>query len=289
MKKIVILFVLTFSAMTMNAMDQASTVFDELMQDIHAEPHSFAQDHPLIQFNERTWETSEMTSMVEHLNAQDCDSTDQVMAEPESDSLEQACETGSSHESDESADAAACTPTDSELSDEEEASAQSSDQEIEEAETSRKRKNAVAIDALAHTLEKRTKKYKCGNCHHVFPSQSTLTRHMVVHTGIKEFKCPHPGCHKEYTQRAHLNYHLRKNHSENPFGRKKRKCSMQAIQKIHEQTKRTHKKGLETISDTHKLIMSTPGKKCFKCKHCLYSTNIRSNLNRHLKNMHLEQ
>nr|XP_019559773.2 transcription factor IIIA-like [Aedes albopictus] len=59
---------------------------------------------------------------------------------------------------------------------------------------------------------KEKKAFGCTECGLVFRKQDDFDRHRFFHTGVREYRCMEPGCAKEYTNRAHLNRHIRSNH-----------------------------------------------------------------------------
>ncbi|EAT33158.1 AAEL014584-PA [Aedes aegypti] len=71
-------------------------------------------------------------------------------------------------------------------------------------------------DELSHleaTSDVREKKaFSCTECGLIFRKQDDFDRHRFAHTGVREYRCPESGCGKEYTNRAHLNRHIRSNH-----------------------------------------------------------------------------
>ncbi|XP_065076330.1 transcription factor IIIA-like [Ochlerotatus camptorhynchus] len=56
----------------------------------------------------------------------------------------------------------------------------------------------------------------CTECGLTFRKQDDFDRHRFAHTGVREYRCPEPDCAKEYTNRAHLNRHIRSNHTSKP-------------------------------------------------------------------------
>jgi len=54
------------------------------------------------------------------------------------------------------------------------------------------------------------KKYPCEFCHKRFPTPSKLHRHKLVHSGEKPYICHL--CKKGFTQKVHLNTHMRQSH-----------------------------------------------------------------------------
>uniref|UniRef100_A0A1Q3EZY3 Putative transcription factor iiia n=1 Tax=Culex tarsalis TaxID=7177 RepID=A0A1Q3EZY3_CULTA len=58
--------------------------------------------------------------------------------------------------------------------------------------------------------------FQCDQCQLTFRKRDHFDRHRFTHTGVKEYRCPEEGCGKEYTNRTHLNRHIRSNHTEKP-------------------------------------------------------------------------
>lgn len=61
------------------------------------------------------------------------------------------------------------------------------------------------------------KQYNCEHCDKLFPSQSALHMHMLVHTGDKPHQCTFADCNRSFRQRGHLVSHLRRHTGEKPF------------------------------------------------------------------------
>ena len=71
-------------------------------------------------------------------------------------------------------------------------------------------------DSLAkhiRLVHEKNKPFSCPNCAKPFPDDFSLQRHKFSCAGLKH-KCPH--CDKEYTQKGHLNVHIRKEHNPQP-------------------------------------------------------------------------
>ncbi|KAL9696284.1 hypothetical protein quinque_015569 [Culex quinquefasciatus] len=60
------------------------------------------------------------------------------------------------------------------------------------------------------------KTFQCDQCALTFRKRDHFDRHRFTHTGVKEYRCPEESCGKEYTNRTHLNRHIRSNHAEKP-------------------------------------------------------------------------
>ncbi|XP_058443229.1 transcription factor IIIA-like [Malaya genurostris] len=56
--------------------------------------------------------------------------------------------------------------------------------------------------------------FKCETCGVAFRKRDHFDRHRFGHTGVREYRCSVEGCTKEYTNRTHLNRHIRVNHTE---------------------------------------------------------------------------
>ncbi|XP_069463726.1 zinc finger protein PLAGL1 isoform X1 [Ambystoma mexicanum] len=56
------------------------------------------------------------------------------------------------------------------------------------------------------------KKHKCDHCEHHFYTRKDVRRHMVVHTGCKDFLCQF--CDQRFGRKDHLTRHTKKTHSQ---------------------------------------------------------------------------
>ncbi|XP_007069417.2 zinc finger protein 770 [Chelonia mydas] len=66
-----------------------------------------------------------------------------------------------------------------------------------------------------HSARRRKKTHMCETCNKMFPSQSKLERHLLIHTGQKPFKCSL--CYKSFRQSTHLKIHQLTHTEERPF------------------------------------------------------------------------
>ncbi|KAF7209389.1 zinc finger protein PLAG1 [Nothobranchius furzeri] len=58
----------------------------------------------------------------------------------------------------------------------------------------------------------RERKYSCERCDRRFYTRKDVRRHAVVHTGRRDFLCPH--CAQRFGRRDHLTRHLKKSHAQ---------------------------------------------------------------------------
>ncbi|XP_019374486.1 PREDICTED: zinc finger protein 770 [Gavialis gangeticus] len=65
------------------------------------------------------------------------------------------------------------------------------------------------------SARRRKKTHMCETCNKMFPSQSKLERHLLIHTGQKPFTCSL--CGKSFRQSAHLKIHQLTHTEERPF------------------------------------------------------------------------
>ncbi|EJU04219.1 hypothetical protein DACRYDRAFT_20823 [Dacryopinax primogenitus] len=64
------------------------------------------------------------------------------------------------------------------------------------------------------TLSSPSARYKCLVCCKIFSSAGHLNRHSTMHTGVKRFECPFPGCGKQCSRSDNLVQHFRLHLSE---------------------------------------------------------------------------
>ncbi|XP_066197692.1 zinc finger protein 770 [Saccopteryx leptura] len=70
-------------------------------------------------------------------------------------------------------------------------------------------------DPAYSPIKKRKNIHTCAICSKMFPSQSKLDRHVLIHTGQKPFKCAL--CSKSFRQSTHLKIHQLTHSEERPF------------------------------------------------------------------------
>lgn len=70
--------------------------------------------------------------------------------------------------------------------------------------------------SLSNTADKLSLTFRCEDCQIVFRKRDHYDRHRFTHTGVREYRCPEADCPKEYTNRTHLNRHVRTNHTKKP-------------------------------------------------------------------------
>lgn len=52
-------------------------------------------------------------------------------------------------------------------------------------------------------------KNKCTKCGKIFTRFSSLQTHQLIHTGVKPFICPWPGCLKKFNVKSNMNRHFK--------------------------------------------------------------------------------
>ncbi|OAV95068.1 hypothetical protein PTTG_05196 [Puccinia triticina 1-1 BBBD Race 1] len=69
--------------------------------------------------------------------------------------------------------------------------------------------------------EQPIKKHRCQICGRAFQRQTTLTQHLITHTGERPYSCPVAGCGKAFTTasnaKRHAKTHFRISHSFQPY------------------------------------------------------------------------
>lgn len=112
-------------------------------------------------------------------------------------------------------------------------------------------------DVTYGPAKKRKKIHTCAICGKMFPSQSKLDRHALIHTGQRPFKCVL--CSKSFRQSTHLKIHQLTHSEERPF----QCCFCQKAFKIqskllkHKQI-HTRNKTFHTLSLKEKITESCP-------------------------------
>lgn len=105
-------------------------------------------------------------------------------------------------------------------------------------------------DPTYSTTKKRKNVHACTICGKMFPSQSKLDRHALIHTGQRPFKCVL--CSKSFRQSTHLKIHQLTHSEERPF----QCCFCQKGFKI--QSKLLKHKQIHTRNKTHSLKARSP-------------------------------
>ncbi|GAB0096495.1 hypothetical protein DMENIID0001_120190 [Sergentomyia squamirostris] len=115
------------------------------------------------------------------------------------------------------------------------------------------------------------KKFLCSVCSKYFSTKSSLTRHLLIHRGIKSFQCD--VCSKRFTQKNSLTIHMAIHSKERQF--QCPKCPMSFNQKINLQVHvdRAHSSGENAK---------------FPCPHCTCNFRKSGALSRHISDVHPE-
>ena len=107
---------------------------------------------------------------------------------------------------------------------------------------------------------------KCDFCEKKFTDKSTLTKHLLIHTGVKAFECDF--CEKKFTQKGSLYRHLTIHTGEKTY-----QCSLC-------EKKFMYKWGLTSHLTMH------AGQKAFKCDVCEKEFTQKGNARSHFKQFH---
>lgn len=68
-----------------------------------------------------------------------------------------------------------------------------------------------------HTSGVCSRRFKYSQCDKKFSSNTDLTRHLHMHTGVKLYQCEHQPCGKSFKQKCNLIQHTRVHTGERPF------------------------------------------------------------------------
>ncbi|KAF2897635.1 hypothetical protein ILUMI_08547 [Ignelater luminosus] len=123
-----------------------------------------------------------------------------------------------------------------------------------------KQESSLEKHMLIHSNER---PFVCEVCNCGFKQRYGLKRHMRIHTGETPYKCKE--CDSSFKQNEALKRHMRIHTGEKPF-----KCP-------HCDYSATQKKNLELHEKSH------GGEKLFKCKECHFTTLVSSRLTAHMK------
>ncbi|KAJ3716422.1 hypothetical protein C8R42DRAFT_724891 [Lentinula raphanica] len=82
------------------------------------------------------------------------------------------------------------------------------------------------------------KKHVCNTCHKRFNRPSSLRIHMNTHTGATPFRCPYPGCGREFNVNSNMRRHYR-NHSNPPTNRSQGKEDSNVTSSARRRKRRT--------------------------------------------------
>ncbi|CAH1373891.1 unnamed protein product [Tenebrio molitor] len=110
------------------------------------------------------------------------------------------------------------------------------------------------------------KTFQCQTCNKFFPFKSHLTRHLSVHSGVKQYTCHH--CNKKFINRYNLSVHMQKHTGNFPL-----KCKLCG-------------RGFSSPSLLKRHLNSHTGVSKFQCKYCPKKLLYLSSLKVHEK-MHL--
>nr|XP_027228093.1 gastrula zinc finger protein XlCGF49.1-like [Penaeus vannamei] len=108
------------------------------------------------------------------------------------------------------------------------------------------------------------KMHQCPFCHYSTAIVTHMKRHIRTHTGEKPFACPH--CAYSCTTKENLQKHIRTHTGEKPYV----ELGIGGVWYAEKGSSRDGK-------------MTNTGTRTHHCLYCHYSTNILTNLNRHMR------
>ena len=133
------------------------------------------------------------------------------------------------------------------------------------------------IKAEAKTTPFIDKKQRCHHCYKKFATEARLQRHMLrQHTQEKMQKVPCPVCSKDFRNQMQMRNHKREVHE----GKKRSRTSRPKDQKWYMCDRCTYTTPEASRLRNHKLS-SHQGILPYKCPHCQFRTNEKSDLYRH--------
>ena len=125
--------------------------------------------------------------------------------------------------------------------------------------------NTLVTSTGEVSMDDDKRNFKCEACDHECNNRWALASHIRAHTGIKPYKCQHPGCDASFTQKGNLTTHMRIHQGEKRF-----ECS-----ECHKQFAR--KDGLLSHVRIHS------GSKPFPCPTCGLSFKQKGTLTTHIR------
>ena len=108
--------------------------------------------------------------------------------------------------------------------------------------------------------------FTCEVCSKKLSSKQNLDRHLIIHTGLKPFKCPEPNCGYSCSDKGSL-----KIHEVMHTAIKSHQCSLCPYKTVWSQALRRHIKTIHSIE------------RPFPCDHCGYRAKLKSLLTDHMK------
>ena len=138
------------------------------------------------------------------------------------------------------------------------------------------------------------KRYKCSHCDHVTHSESLLANHIKnVHVDRDPFMCNICGATTKF--KSSMDEHQRRHYDERPF--KCTECSHTSISATNlARHKMIHReRAFQCVVCQKKFVYRSQlmrhnvihtGEKNFSCSLCTYTCNVRSNLNKHMLQVH---
>ncbi|XP_031639797.1 zinc finger protein 84-like [Contarinia nasturtii] len=156
-------------------------------------------------------------------------------------------------------------------------------------------KNNTTRQSLSSNQNKMKKRFKCQLCEYASNYKHALNRHMLTHTGEKPYQCDI--CQKGFIQANYMKKHKVTHKNEIPFHC--RGCftgfSQKVDQKTHEKVCKTRRyechicKKFFTVGkfSLKEHMRKHNGEKPYRCEICMKRFTNKSNLKRHLENIHI--
>jgi uncharacterized Zn-finger protein len=148
------------------------------------------------------------------------------------------------------------------------------------------------------------RRWSCTYCEKAFLKKIDVDRHELIHTGVKNYVCAHPGCESRFTTKSALTEHTRIHTGERPYECTIEGCNERFVntsrRNVHVQSKHLKERRfqcdvcsktfvLKNCLNTHYLKHTTNGNgKSFACtaEGCNKRYTWNDTLQRHIRTFH---